>query len=183
MGAAREGNQKVPSWPDFFKQIREGIAPVNLPLVLFDSRGRGYVEQGPLTSHWSLFLPDRADGDRLVDVSGCRDRVRRQLGIRARPKLATSVGGREIAARGLEFVQQHPYVDQIRINVFNPGDGQVIADALREIERELARLRVADESGLLRYSVQMFGMGGRPPGRHGGSPRIPARPGPAGLRG
>jgi len=158
--AAREGLQKVPSWPDFFKQVREGIAPVSLPLVLFDSRGRGYVEQGPLTSHWSLYLPDRADGDRLVDISGCRDRVRRQLGIKGRPKVATSVGGRDIAARAFEFVQQHPYVDQLRINVFNPGDGQVIADALREIERELTRLRVANEASLLRYSVQMFGMGG-----------------------
>jgi hypothetical protein len=157
--AARDGQQNVPSWPDFFKQVREAIAPISLPLVLFDSRGRGYIDRGLLTTHWSLYLPDRADGDRPIDVSGCQDRIRRQLTIRATPATSPTVGGRELASRAFDYLQQHPYVDQLRINVFNPGDGQAIADALREIERVQVRLKIPAMSNLLRYSVQMFGSG------------------------
>ena len=157
--AAREGNQKVPSWPDFFKQVREG-SPVNLPLVLFDSRGRGYVEQGRLTSHWSSSCPIAPTVTGWSTFLGAATGSVRQLGIKGGAQARTERRRPRHRGKGLGLRAAHPYVDQLRINVFNPGDGQVIADALREIERELTRLRVADEASLLRYSVQMFGMGG-----------------------
>jgi hypothetical protein len=54
-------------------------------------------------------------------------------------------------------LQQHPYVEQLKLNVFNPGDGQLITDALRLLES--FRLKIPGPNGppALRYSVQMFG--------------------------
>jgi len=155
--AASQG--EVPSWADFFKKIREEILPTNLPLVLFDSKGRGYIDQGGLTSHWSLYLPDRSEGDRKVDLAACRDRMRVLLGVRGRPLPVELVGGREIASRAIRYLQEHPYVEQLRVNVFSPGDGRVITDALREIERKQRELGVQEQTKLLRYAVQMFGTG------------------------
>ena len=155
---ARDGG-KVPSWPDFFQEIREEIVPLNLPMVLFDRKGRAYLDQGCLTNHWSLYLPDRSETERAIDTSACRDRVRSHLGLRGKSALFEPVDSREIASRILTYVIEHPYVEQLRINVFNPGDGQVIVDALREVERDQNRLKVPSETGLLRYSVQMFSSG------------------------
>jgi len=148
--------KKVPSWKRFFEQLRNELVPMNLPMVVFDQRSRGYVERGPLTNHWSLYLPDRGDSDSQVDAAACNDTVRRLLGVKGRPIEPSTVSGRDLAARIFEYLQQHPYVEQLRLNVFNPGDGQLIADMLREVEKQ----RLASSKAQpfpLRYSVQMFG--------------------------
>jgi len=158
LAQAREGGQ-VPSWPDFFKETRGQIVPLNLPMVLFDQKGRAYLDQGCLTNHWSLFLPDRSETERAIDTGACRDRVRSNLGLRGRSALFEPVDSREIASRIFNYLVEHPYVEQLRVNVFNPGDGQVLVDALREVECHQSRLEVPSETGLLRYSVQMFSSG------------------------
>jgi hypothetical protein len=151
--------QSVPSWVDFVRRLREGFLPSNLPLVIYDARGRGYIDQGVLTSHWSLFLPEGTNGDRVLDIPGCRDRVRTLIGLKSDQQPVSQTADREIASRAIDFIEQHPYVEQLRINVFNPGDGQVIVDALQALEREQATRRVAERTGLLRYAIQMFGGG------------------------
>src|SRR6185295_750767 len=77
--------------------------------------------------------------------------------IRLPAPVTAVVGSSPIATRAFEYLQQHPYVEQLKINIFNPGDGQLITDALREIE--LLRLQVYTEHGPppLRYCFQMFG--------------------------
>ena len=159
--AVREGQvqQLVPSWVDFVRRLRESFLPGNLPLVVYDSRGRGYIDQGVLTSHWSLYLPEGTNGDRVLDVPGCRDRVRTLIGLRSDQQPVSQSADQEIAARAIDFLEQHPYVEQLRMNVFNPGDGQVIVDALQTLEREQASRKVAESTGLLRYAIQMFGGG------------------------
>jgi hypothetical protein len=147
----------VPSWPIFLRQLVSDLLPINLPMVMFDQRGRAFVEQSLLTSHWSLYLPDRSDDSPHVDTTACREICRRVLGIRRPAPVTAVVGSTEIASRAFEYLQQHPYVDQLKINVFNPGDGQLVTDALRILEA--LRSSVPSENGppTLRYSVQMFG--------------------------
>ena len=103
--------------------------PINTPMVMFDRKGRAYVEQGLLTSHWSLFLPDRSENSPHVDTIASRETCRRLLGIRRLAPVTAAVGSSPIATRAFEYLQQHPYVEQLKINVFNPGDGQLITDA------------------------------------------------------
>lgn len=74
--------QNVSAPAEFLRQLRSNIAASSLPLVLYDSRGRGYVDHGGLTPYWSVYLPEGTNGDRAFDVSACRDRVRHLLGIR-----------------------------------------------------------------------------------------------------
>ena len=160
VGAFQEKSESVPSWSDFLLQVRRGLQPINLPLAVFDSSGRGYVENGPLTPFWSLYLPDRFQGDVPVDVSIARDAVRHLLGIRGQSPFTGLVSSEQVANRLFEYLVQHPYCEQLRINVFNPGDGEVIADALRLIERQRLSLSERRDAPSLRYSVQMFGTTG-----------------------
>lgn len=150
-----DGTGKVPDWRAFLGQLREDILPMNLPMVVFDHRFRGYVEHTPLTQFWPLYLPDRADRDAQIDGVAARDRVLRFLGIRDRTVAVTTVDTADVAARLYDYVTQHPYVEQLRINVFNPGDGRLIADVLRAIEQK----RLADmgaDAPSLRYAVHLF---------------------------
>jgi hypothetical protein len=147
----------APSASNFLRQLASDIFPINLPMVMFDRRGRAYVEQGLLTSHWSLFLPDKSERLPQVDANASKEVCRRLLGVRRPAPVAAAAMSEEIARRAFEYVQQHPYVEQLKINVFNPGDGQIITDALRRIEAR--RLEINSGRGLplpLRYSVQMF---------------------------
>ena len=82
------------------------------------------------------------------------------MGIRDRNVALTTVDTSDVAARLYEYLTQHPYVDQLRLNVFNPGDGRLVAEVLRHLERN----RLYDPwTGVarqtpppLRYSVQLF---------------------------
>ncbi|MCP4660732.1 MAG: ATP-binding protein, partial [bacterium] len=148
------------SWKAFTDELRREILPLNLPMALFDHRGVAYVEQGPLTPFWILYLPAETNGGRPVDVPACRERVRRGLGLKGQPPAPGAVGAGEIAARLFDYLQQHPYVEQLRLNVFNAAGGALLADTLRKVER---RLRERDRNAPpVRYAVQLFAGGAHP---------------------
>jgi hypothetical protein len=158
--AWEDGTQKAPNWRGLLDQLREGLLPMNLPMALFDHRGRGYVEHTPLTHFWPLYLPDSAESDAPLDAVATRDRVVQHLGVHDRAVAVTTVDHRDIAARLYEYLTQHPYVEQLRLNVFNPGDGRLIADVLRRLEYlrlyDRATGHARSNPPSLRYSVQLF---------------------------
>jgi DNA phosphorothioation-dependent restriction protein DptH len=153
-----EGTRKAPDWHAFTDQLRLALLPMNLPMVIFDRRGRGYVEHTPLTHFWPLYLPDRGEGDVPLDAMATRDRVLEHMGVRDRNVALTTVDTLDVASRLYEYLAQHPYVDQLRLNVFNPGDGRLVADVLRYLEY----IRLYDDGHArtdppsLRYAVQLF---------------------------
>jgi DNA phosphorothioation-dependent restriction protein DptH len=144
---------QVPEWRRFIEQIRDDLLPLNLPMAMFDRRGRAYTEALPITPFWGLYLPDRDQDGRHVDATAARDRALASMGVKARSVAVTTVNPDDIAARLFEFVVQHPYVEQLRLNVFNPGSGELIADVLREVE---ALRRAAKSPSSLRYAVHLF---------------------------
>lgn len=161
--AWEDGTQRAPNWRVLMDQLRDGLLPVNLPMVLFDRRGRGYVEHTPLTRFWPLYLPDRGEGEVPLDAVATRDRIMGHLGIRERTVAVTTVDPWDIAVRLYEYLTQHPYVDQLRLNVFNPGDGRLVAQVLRHLEHlrlnDPREGRARANPPALRYSVQLFAAG------------------------
>lgn len=157
--AWEEQTKQAPDWRRLTDQLREDFLPMNLPMVLFDRRGRGYVEHTPLTQFWPLYLPDRGEGDLPIDAVATRDRVLSHMGVRDRNIALTTVDTWDVASRLYEYLEQHPYVDQLKLNVFNPGDGRLVADVLRYLEEirlydDKDQLRPTPPS--LRYAVQLF---------------------------
>ena len=146
-------SHQVPDWRRFIEQVRDELLPLNLPMAMFDRRGRAYTEALPITPFWGLYLPDRDQDGQHVDAAASRDRALASLGVPVRSVAITTVNPDEIAVRLFEFVVQHPYVDQLRINVFNPGNGELIADVLRGVET----LRRENHSpSMLRYAIHLF---------------------------
>lgn len=155
--AAREGDPKARLPEPVRAYLRRGLAPVNLPPLLrlahetpADGIPRFYVEQGPLTPFWSLYVrEDARDGWAL------RSRVLRLLGV-GRQSLATGAAGgldaEVLTQKLLRYLVQHPYVGALKLNVFNPGDAGLIVDAILGVERR----RNSDKLPPLRYELRLF---------------------------
>ena len=143
--------QEAPDWRQLIEQLRDQLLPLNLPMAIFDRRGRAYTEAIPATPHWGLYLPDRDAEGRHVDAAA-RERALSTMGIRTQSVTSTSISSLDVAVRLLEFIVQHPYVDQLRLNVFNPGNGSLVAETLRMLEV----IRRQAKSLSLRYAVRLF---------------------------
>lgn len=142
---------EAPDWRQFIEQLRDQLLPLNLPMAVFDRRGRAYTEAMPVTPHWGLYLPDRDAEGRHVDAAA-RERALSTMGIRTQSVTSTSISSLDVAVRLFEFIVQHPYVDQLRLNVFNPGNGSLVAETLRMLEA----IRRQAKSLSLRYAVRLF---------------------------
>jgi DNA phosphorothioation-dependent restriction protein DptH len=155
--AAREGDPKM-RLPDTVRSyLRRGLAPVNLPPLLrvahdtpSDGISRFYVEQGPLTPFWSLYVrEDARDGWAL------RSRVLRLLGIGRQSVSVSAAGGLDqeaLTQKLLRYLMQHPYVSTLKVNVFNPGDAGLVVDAILGVEGQRNKARLAP----LRYELRLF---------------------------
>ncbi|MGK4004028.1 hypothetical protein WMF31_15450 [Sorangium sp. So ce1036] len=156
VGAWEDGSRHAPAWRAFLDQLRRDLYPMNLPMVLFNKRGRAFVEHAPLTPFWPLYLPDRVEEGVPIDAMAARDRVLRAMGIRDRTITVTTVDPSEIAGRLFDYIEQHPYVEQLCLNVFNPGDGRLIADVLRAVESMRVK-SLGSDAPSLRYAIHLFG--------------------------
>jgi len=140
--------------------LRRGLAPMNLPPFLRPAHesfpygvSRFYAEQGPLTPFWSLYLP--------VDIQDRRAlfaRVKRVLAIKRSSADTGAVGGvnRDTLVQKIKrYLIQHPYVQILKINAFNPGDASLLVDAILKIEKDRRDLRLPG----LRYELRLFTQG------------------------
>ncbi|MFT3769609.1 MAG: hypothetical protein QM820_29590 [Minicystis sp.] len=159
VSAWQDGSLNVPAWRPFLDQLVHELLPMNLPMVLFNRRGRAFVEHAPLTAFWSLYLPDRAEEGVPVDAMAARDRVLRAMGIRDRTVAVATVDPDQLARRLFEYIEQHPYVEQLCLNVFNPGDGRLVADVLRAVE-SIRLDSLGANAPSLRYAVHLFASAG-----------------------
>lgn len=120
--------------------LQGGIAPLNLPPVLFDHRRVSYLQAGPVSPGWDVYLPSD-----IEDKASALARLARAVnGGRAPIDRVTLV---DLGDRVLRYLKQHPYIEQLRINVFNPGDGAVIADLLEHLDSQYTDLR---------YDIRLF---------------------------
>lgn len=157
IGAIADRTQEALDAPQLLQSLEAAILPTSLPLVIFDYRGRPFIEQDLLTPFWSLYLP--ADEERRrSDVSLVRMQVRNLLGIRRTATRLGEIAPSTLAHRIFDYLQRHPYVEQLKINVFNPGDGERIAQMLREVERLRKGLTAGTRQSQpeIRYAVHLF---------------------------
>jgi hypothetical protein len=153
--AWQDGTQRVPAWRPFLDQLVYDLMPMNLPMALFNRRGRAFVEHAPLTPFWPFYLPDRAENDLPVDATAARDHLLYVMGFRDRELAVTTVDPQDLADRLFEYVEQHPYVEQLCLDVFNPGDGRLVADVLRHVEALRFEI-LGPDAPSLRYAVRLF---------------------------
>lgn len=137
--------------------MRRELRPHNLPPSLRSSRDdhsdqitRFYVEHSTLAGDWSLYLREDSKDTQML-----RARVDRLLGQSRGSGGAEAYATQALARTLRHYLVQHPYVRTLKINVFNPGDAQMLVDAILELERGL--LVQFGPAGGLRYVVNLFG--------------------------
>ncbi len=134
--------------------LRRGLIPVNLPPVLRASHegypeavSHFYVEHGPLTPFWGLYLREDVKDSRTLEA-----RVQSALGISRQVSAPGEIGYEVLTHNLLRYLVQHPYVYTIKINVFNPGDASLVVDAILGVEQARLKARLPE----LRYELRLF---------------------------
>jgi len=140
--------------------LRRGLAPMNLPPFLRPAHesfpyttSRFYIEQGPLTPFWSLYIPEEVKDRRALFA-----RVKRVMAITRSSTDAGAVGGVDsdtLAQKVRRYLIQHPYVQTLKINAFNAGDASLLVDAILKIEKDRLKVKLPG----LCYEIHLFTQG------------------------
>lgn len=140
--------------------LRRGLAPMNLPPFLRPSHesfpytaSRFYIEQGPLTPFWSLYISEE-----VKDRRALFSRVKRVIAITKSSTDAGAVGGVDsdtLAQKFHRYLIQHPYVQTLKINAFNAGDATLLVGTILKIEKDRLKLKLPG----LCYEIHLFTQG------------------------
>lgn len=120
------------------------ITSLNIPSAVTFDRNEVYINSDNVDLYWGI-LPKGSTTD-IRKVVGL---VFRLLGQKGGGEI-TSVTPIHLADKIWRYVKHHPYVSTLRLNVINPSDGQLILNAIREIQR-------SGQFDDLNYDISFFG--------------------------
>jgi DNA phosphorothioation-dependent restriction protein DptH len=112
------------------REAHERITSLNIPPSLAFKNGEVYVNSDNLDLYWSI-LPH----SRTKDVRKAVSTLLRLLGYKLNEGEITVITAPQIADRIWRYLKHHPYVTTLRIDVINPGDGLLVLNAIREIQK------------------------------------------------
>lgn len=120
------------------------ITSLNIPSVLAFANDDIYVNSDNFDLYWSI-LPN----GKTPDVRKAVSTVQRLLGFKLNEGEITVITAAHIADRIWRYLKHHPYVSTLRINVINPGDGLLVLNAIRMIQK-------GDDFKDLNYDVAFY---------------------------
>ena len=105
------------------------ITSLNIPSAVSFGQNEVYVNSDNVDLYWSV-LPKGT----TTDIRKVVSLVFRLLGQKGGGEI-TSITPMQLADKAWRYLKHHPYVSTLRLNVINPGDGQLILNAIREIQK------------------------------------------------
>lgn len=133
---------------DYIPQVRsallDGLVPSAYPVGVPVEDGRIFTPVDNLNAFWALYAPTTEENSRGLMADICS-----ALGLAEPSTAGGDISGKMIADKIERYLSQHPYVRELSINVFNPGAGSVIADALLSLQQKR-------EHADLRYDIRLF---------------------------
>ena len=130
--------------PHVRSALLDGLVPSSYPVGIPVEDGRIFTPIDGLNAFWSLYGPTTEENPRGLMAEVCS-----ALGLAEPSAAGADISGKAIADKIERYLSQHPYVRELSLNVFNPGAGSVITDALLSLQqkREYAKLR---------YDIRLF---------------------------
>jgi DNA phosphorothioation-dependent restriction protein DptH len=128
--------------------IREALLDqlgiLHMPLGVPSPTGRVFTSVENINPFWTLYaVSSEKDARSLVgDICSV-------LGLPEPSIGGNSVTPEMLSVRVQKYLFQHPYVKNIKINVFNPGSGILLSDLLLSLQKQ-------KEWASLRYDVRLF---------------------------
>lgn len=120
------------------------ITSLNIPSAVSFGRNEVYINSDNVDLYWSV-LPIGT----TTDIRKVISLVFRLLGQKGGGEI-TSITPMQLADKIWRYLKHHPYVSTLRLNVINPGDGQLILNAIREIQK-------SGQFDDLNYDIAFFG--------------------------
>jgi len=130
--------------PHVRSTLLEGLMPSAYPVGIPVEDGRIFTPVDNLNPFWALYAPTTEENSRGLMAEICS-----ALGLAEPSAAGTDISGKVIADKIERYLSQHPYVRELSLNIFNPGAGSVIADALLSLQQ---KREYAD----LRYDIRLF---------------------------
>ncbi len=121
------------------------ILPLNLPNALSFEKDCFFVNTDLLDLFWSIFPKSTT-----VDIRKVVAMLSKALGYKDDLGNISSVSVVQIADRLWRYLRHHPYIQTLKLNVLNPGDGLMFLNTIRELQK-------MDEFKKLRYDITFYG--------------------------
>jgi DNA helicase HerA-like ATPase len=120
------------------------ITSLNIPSAIAYGPNEIYINSDNIDLYWSI-LPrgDSPDVRKVVSL------LCRLLGQKGGGEI-TSITPAQLADKIWRYLKHHPYVSTLKLNVINPGDGLLVLNAIREIQR-------SGDFEDLNYDVALYG--------------------------
>lgn len=138
---AAEGKEYLPA---VRAALLDRIQPSDFPVSIPVEDGRVFIPIDNLNPFWGLYAPATEDNTRGLMAEVCT-----ALGLPEPAIVGSDISGNVVAEKIERYLSQHPYVRELSINIFNPGSGAIIADALVALQQKREYLD-------LRYDVRLF---------------------------
>lgn len=130
--------------PHVRSTLLNGLSPSAFPVGIPVEDGRIFTPVDNLNAFWALYAPTTEENSRGLMAEICS-----ALGLAEPSAAGTDISGKVIADKIERYLTQHPYVRALSLNIFNPGAGSIIADALLSLQQK-------HEYANLRYDIRLF---------------------------
>jgi hypothetical protein len=124
--------------------LLEKLSPSSFPVGVPAEDGRIFTFADNINAFWALYTPITEKNSRSLMAEICA-----ALGLLEPATVGADITGQVLADKIERYLFQHPYVRELSLNIFNPGAGQVITDALLALQKK-------NEYSKLRYDVRLF---------------------------
>lgn len=130
--------------PHVRSALLDDLVPSAYPVGVPVEDGRIFTPVDNLNSFWALYAPTTEENSRGLMAEICS-----ALGLAEPSAAGADISGKVIGGKIERYLSQHPYVRELSLNVFNPGAGSIIADALFSLQQKR-------EHADLRYDIRLF---------------------------
>ncbi len=132
------------------EDVLDKLTSLNVPNTLAWAKGRAFVNTDNLGLFWGIY----PDGE-LPDLRSAVNAALQGVGAETAGGEISTVTPRQIADKLLRYLAHHPYVQTLKINVLNPGDGRLLLEAIKQL---LAKDLYAD----FNFDLKFFAPAGTP---------------------
>lgn len=110
------------------EDVLEKLTSLNLPNTLAWRKDRAFVNTDNLGLFWGIY----PDGE-LPDLRAAVNAALQGVGAQTAGGEISTVTPRQIADKMLRYLAHHPYVQTLKVNVINPGDGRLLLEAIKQL--------------------------------------------------
>jgi hypothetical protein len=121
------------------------ITSLNVPSAVSFANNEIYINTDNIDLYWSI-LPN----SKTSDIRKVVTQLMRALGFKETAGEITSVTPIHIKDRIWRYLKHHPYVTTLKLNVINPGDGYLVLNTIRLLQKD-------EEFKHLKYDITFYG--------------------------